>query len=260
MSEIAETAYEANQNFNSLTTFLHSPRYKILAEKMTELSKEITDRPIRVMDIGCGPGTAVGTIVNGFNAEYVGIDYDSAFIDAAQRKYRNAGQCRFVVGDAADRSFYEDRSADIVVALETLEHIPANRVVDIVEYVCTIIKPKTFLVTVPVEVGPAVWIKNWDSLLMGYDRQSGNARETFWAGLYQLDKVAPHSVSHQGFDWRWLAQTMHVNSPLVEKRSLPFSFLPKWCASNVALMSKPGALVLAALCSIRDTMTMMPVV
>jgi len=235
----AETTYEANQNFNALTTFLHSTRYQVLNEKMSELSKEITNRPVKVMDIGCGPGTAVGTLVDGFNVDYVGIDYDQTFIAAAQKKYGHKENCNFVLADAADRNLYQPGSADIVIALESFEHIPANRVVDIVEHICTIVKPRVFLVTVPVEVGPVLWIKNWGSTLMGYDRQSGNLRETFWAGLYQLDKVPPHTVSHQGFDWRWLAQTMRVNSPLTETRSMPFSFLPKWCAPNVALVSQP---------------------
>ena len=234
-----ETTYEANQNFNALTTFLHSTRYRVLTEKMSELSKEITDRPIKVIDIGCGPGTAVGTLVDGFNVDYVGIDYDETFIDAARKKYGDRENCRFLLADAGERSLYKEDSADIVIALESFEHIPANRVVDIVEHVCTIVKPRIFLVTVPVEVGPALWIKNWGSSLMGYDRQSGNVRETFWAGLYRLDKVPPHTVSHLGFDWRWLAHTMRVNSPLTETRSMPFSFLPKWCAPNVALVSSP---------------------
>lgn len=241
MGKASETVYETNQNRNPLTRFLHSTRYRELRRHMDALAAEIQDRPIRVLDIGCGPASAVGTLLAGYEVEYVGIDYDPIFIRAAREKFGHRDDCKFILGDASDRAHYIDQTADIVIALEALEHIPANRVVDIVEYVCTVVRPQVFLVTVPVEVGPAVWIKNWGSALMGYDRRSGNVWETFWAGLYQLDRVPPHNGSHQGFDWRWLAQTMRVNAPLKTVKSLPFGFLPRWCAPNVALISYPSA-------------------
>lgn len=241
MLEGSSTRYEKTQNYNFVTRLIHSARYLRLSAHMRRLSQEITDRPIKVMDIGCGPGSAVKTLIDSFNVDYVGIDYDPTFIDAAKKQYGNRRNCRFVVSDASERSLYTESCADIVIALETFEHIPGNRVVDIIEQVCHTVRPKVFLVTVPVEIGPAVWIKNWGAALMGYDRQSGNFLETFWAGLYQLDRLPPHRVSHLGFDWRWLAQTMRFNTPLKECRSLPISLIPKWLAPNVELMSTPAA-------------------
>ncbi|WP_437353473.1 class I SAM-dependent methyltransferase [Neorhizobium petrolearium] len=234
------TTYEAVQNYNRLTRFLHAGRYRKLIEVLGRLAREIGDRRMRILDIGCGPGSAVGHIFESFDVDYVGIDYDPTFIDAAKARYGHLSNCRFALGDASEETFYHSVDADVVVALETLEHVPLNRVVRIVEHVCGIVRPRVFLVTVPVEIGPAVWIKNWGSALMGYDRQSGNIRETFWAGLYQLDRVPPHHVSHQGFDWRCLAQIMRVNAPMREVGSLPFSFIPKMFSPNVVLVSEPS--------------------
>jgi SAM-dependent methyltransferase len=235
----ANTVYEATQNYSWLTRYLHSTRYKELLKAVASLKCDIGNRKIRVLDIGCGPGSAVRPLIEAFDVEYLGIDYDPTFINAAREKYGHREDCRFIVGDASDRELYKSFDADIVIALETLEHIPANRAVRVIEHVCEIVKQRIFLVTVPVEVRPSVWIKNWGASLMGYDRQSGNARETLWAGLYRLDKVPPHCGSHQGIDWRWLAQTIRVNTPVKQIHSLPFSFLPKFLAPNVIIIPEP---------------------
>lgn len=239
MVKVACTAYERNQNFNSLTRYLHSGRYKALLGAVGRLQKEIDGRLVRVLDIGCGPGSAAEPLLDAFTVDYTGIDYDPTFVEAARVAHGHRPHCRFVTADAADPSHYQADGADIVCALETFEHIPANRAVDIIENVCRIVRPRIFLVTVPVEVGPALWIKNWGSQLMGYDRKSGNFRETFWAGLYQLDRVPTHKVSHQGFDWRWLAHTMRLNAPMQTVRSMPYGFLPKSLAPTMMMVSEP---------------------
>ncbi|AUC13292.1 methyltransferase (plasmid) [Rhizobium sp. Y9] len=233
------TTYEKTQNFNWLTRFLHAGRYRKLLQVLETVQTDVGNRKVRILDIGCGPGTSVGHILEKFDVDYIGIDHDPIFINAARDRYGKYKNCRFIVGDATDESLYETIEADIVIALETLEHIHFNRTVRVIEHVCAIVRPRIFLVTVPVEVGPAVWIKNWGSALMGYDRQSGNLKETFWAGLYRLDRVPAHYMSHQGFDWRCLAQLIRVNAPLREIRSLPFSFVPRVLSPNVALIAEP---------------------
>ncbi len=233
------TTYEAIQNYNWLTRFLHRGRYRKLLQVLKELQRDIDDRSIKILDIGCGPGNVIEHIIGRFDVDYVGIDYDPIFIEAARAKYGHLDNCRFVVGDATDDELYRSTDADIVIALETLEHIPLNSALRVVEHVCGIVRPRLFLVTVPAEVGPAVWIKNWGSILIGYDRKSGNFRETFWAGLYQLDRVPPHCTSHQGFDWRCLAQLIRVNAPMREVRSLPFSFIPRMFSPNISMLAEP---------------------
>lgn len=236
---IGTTGYERNQNFNRITKFLHSGRYTSLLKIAGQLKSELGDRQIRALEIGCGPGTAVGPLLDAYNVDYRGIDLDPTFITAAKRYHGHRPRCTFVEADAADPSHYQPDSADIVFALETLEHIPESSVVRIVENVCRIVRPKLFVVTVPVEVGPAIWIKNLGSVMMGYNRGSGNFSETFWAGLYQMDRIPTHTVWHQGFDWRWLAQTIRHNARMREVRSLPFGFLPRFLAPTMLMVAEP---------------------
>jgi hypothetical protein len=129
--------------------------------------------------------------------------------------------------------------ADVLVALETLEHIPEHDVVRIIEAAAAM-RPTLFVCSVPVEIGPAIWLKNVGSLVMGYTRHKEYLwRETFWAGLYQLDKMPPHSTGHKGFDWRWLAQTIRHNMKVTEIRKLPARMLPAAVAFSVLLVAEP---------------------
>ena len=130
-------------------------------------------------------------------------------------------------------------SADIVFALETLEHVAEDRVVRIVETVCHVVRPRLFVVSVPVEIGPTVWIKALGSRIMGYDRGAGyNAADLFWAGLGQLNRVRTHEHNHRGFNWRWLEQTIRYNAHLRETRSMPFAWLPRGLATNVMFIAE----------------------
>jgi hypothetical protein len=131
------------------------------------------------------------------------------------------------------------KRADIVVALETFEHIPEHDVVRIIEAIAAS-KPRFFVCSVPVEIGPAIWLKNVGSLVTGYMRHKEYSwPETFWAGLYQLDKLPPHGTGHKGFDWRWLAQTIRHNMKIKDIRKFPFSILPAAVAFSVFMVAEP---------------------
>jgi hypothetical protein len=125
------------------------------------------------------------------------------------------------------------------VALETLEHIPEDEVVKIIKDISTI-KPRIFICSVPVELGPAIWIKNVASSIVGYSRHKEYKWiETFWAGLYRLNKIPAHDIHHKGFDWRWLERTIRHNMRILEIRRFPFSFLPAAVSSSIFIVSEP---------------------
>ena len=92
-------------------------------------------------------------------------------------------------------------------------------------------------ITVPNEVGPALFIKNIGSALMGYTRyKEYKWRETFFASIYELDKVERHGTRHIGFDWRWLAQTLRQNVTIVKKTSSPANFIPKFISPSIGFI------------------------
>jgi hypothetical protein len=173
-----------------------------------------------------------------FDIEYTGIERKSDRVEAAQTRY--AGRNNFkIVQDSAQNQTSNIRPGDIVVALETMEHIAEHIAVRIIEGIAAQ-KPGLFICSVPVEIGPAVWLKNIGSFITGYIRHKEYSwRETFWAGIGKLDKLPPHGTGHKGFDWRWLAQTIRHNMRIIEIRKLPVNFLPAMLSTTVFIIAEP---------------------
>jgi SAM-dependent methyltransferase len=235
--------YEKKQDFNRITRFLHAFRQRHVVTIACALHDRL-QRPVRIMDVGCSTGRTYEALNASCPISYVGIDLNRTSIAVAQARYATAANARFTVIDAADPSNFQPDSFDLVVALETLEHIPERHVVRIVENICGIVRPCVFVISVPVELGAALWIKTIGSRLMGYRRGSQyTMSQAFWAGLYNLNRVPTHGTKHVGFNWFWLEQTVRHNAPILETRSLPFRWLPKAMAPTVMFIASPeGAL------------------
>jgi SAM-dependent methyltransferase len=75
---------------------------------------------IRVLDIGCGNGRLVPFLPN---VEYVGVDHNESYINAASQKWAGRPNVRFVCGDLEGRS-HEFGEFDVVVSLGVLHHLP----------------------------------------------------------------------------------------------------------------------------------------
>jgi SAM-dependent methyltransferase len=232
--------YEKVQEFNALVGWLHSIRYRAIIELFEKLSSEISERPIRVLEIGCAHAKLYRVLSERFDIDYVGVDVVASFTALAQERYGHHSNFRVVTGSAADPAVLAtQQSPHVIVALETLEHIPEHVVVRIIENIAKQ-RPLRFVCSVPVEVGPIVWVKNVGSALMGYSRHKEYRwRETFWAGLDRLDHLPPHGTGHKGFDWRWLAQTIRHNVQTIEIRTFPFGLLPAGLSTSVFVVSCP---------------------
>lgn len=232
------TDYEKNQSFNPLVNFLHSIRYRHLINLFKDFSKTARDTPIKVIEIGCAHAKTFALLNQHFPIDYLGIELDARFVETAKARYAAHHNFRIIHGSITDH-FAALENADIILALETLEHIPENLVVRVVEQIA-MAKPKAFICSVPNEVGPIVWIKNMGSFVMGYMRHKEYKwSETFLAGFFKLDKIDRHGTGHKGFDWRWLAQTIRHNLKIRKTFSTPFSWLPKTFSFSVIFVCLP---------------------
>ena len=195
-------------------------------------------RPIKVVDIGCAHAGLFEVLNARFAVEYIGIEIHEPYYRAAHERYGRLPNFRVILGDAQSE-LGKLGEVDIVVALEALEHIPEHAVVRIIEQVA-VARPHLFVRSVPVEIGPAIWLKNVGSLLMGYNRHREYSwNETFWAGLGKLDKLPPHGVGHKGFDWRWLAQTVRHSHRITGMQTFPFDGLPASVSTSVFFIAEP---------------------
>ena len=232
-----KTEYEKVLEFNVLVSWLHSYRYKNIIEVFDGLAKVVDERPIKVLDLGCAHAKLFGLLNKKFSIEYIGIEIIGTFVDTARERYSSFPNFSVIQGSAIEL-VEEIGAPDIIVALEMLEHIPEHDVVRLVEHISKV-RPRLFVCSVPVELGPAIWLKNIGSLLTGYMRhREYRWSETFWAGLYQLHKLPAHGTGHKGFDWRWLAQTIRYKMVISEIRTFPFRFLPAALSTSVFMIAK----------------------
>jgi SAM-dependent methyltransferase len=232
----SETKYEKNQKFNWLVSWLHTIRYRNVINMIDSGMLQSNHRPLRVIDIGCAHSKLYFLLNERIAVDYTGIDSSPISIKAARARYGHNDNFR-VIQDSALNLIDQLAGADVIFALETLEHIPERDVVRIVEAVAAA-RPKLFVCSVPVEIGPAVWVKTLGSWLTGYVRHRDYTwAETFWAGLYKLDRLPPHGITHRGFDWRWLAQTIRHNMAIIEFRKSPFNFIPVPFAFSVFIVA-----------------------
>jgi len=237
MRDCTERDYETNQRFNFLVSWLHSFRYRNVLALFSTLAKVNLGRRIRVVEIGCAHAKLFSILNDRFQIDYTGIEVIPYFVETARLRYGQYPNFR-VIHDSAENALAQLTNTDIVIALETFEHIPEHSVVRLTEAIAAA-QPSLFVCSVPVEIGPAIWLKNVGSFLTGYMRHKEYSwRETFWAGLYQLDKLPPHGVGHKGFDWRWLAQTIRHNLKIREIRKFPFVFLPAAFAFSVFIVAE----------------------
>ncbi len=223
------TYYEKNQAFNPLVGFLHGIRYKHLLTLFNDIA---SDDRLRVVDIGCAHAKVFQLLNSRFKIRYVGIELDRNFAEVAAQRYGAFENFKIINGLIQDH-YSELENADVILALETLEHIPEHIVVRIIEKIAQM-SPKVFMCSVPNEVGPIIWLKNVGSLLMGYTRHKEYKwSETFFAGIFNLDRVETHGTTHKGFDWRWLAQTIRHNMKITNIHSTPISWLLKTLSASI---------------------------
>ncbi|MDJ0629074.1 MAG: class I SAM-dependent methyltransferase [Rhodobacter sp.] len=233
--------YEKNQDFNLITRFLHATRFRYLERIVRDLTPRFGSK-LRVLDIGCGPCRSYRLMTEWRDdIDYTGVELREDFCALAAERYGGRNNFRLHRADIAEKLDLID-GFDLVIGLETFEHIPEHKVVRVVEAIGRSDFQKLFI-TVPNEIGPAVAIKNTGSALMGYIRHRQYTwTETFYASICELDRVRPHGTEHIGFDWRWLAQTLRHNVRIVKKYRFPFQFVPKAVSPTIGFLCerRPG--------------------
>jgi SAM-dependent methyltransferase len=231
-----QTAYEKSLSHNALVAWFHGRRYARLVKLLG--TRTPPEQTIRLLEIGCGVGRLYGELRGSLQLAYTGVELDAALAAEAQARYGGCEGFRALHGDAVDL-LPTLPAADVVVALETLEHVPAAGVERILDAVATM-RPGLFVCSVPVELGPSLWAKNLSSVVMGYSRHREYSwPETWWAGVGRLDKLPAHTTWHKGFDWRQMVASIKRRMRVTRAESLPAGWLPVGLGTSVFLVAEP---------------------
>lgn len=96
-------------------------REDAISEALDRLPINMSDKPLRVLDIGCGPGLLVNTALKkGFS--YLGMDTDQASIDYCREKYRDQGHAKFTTSTIHSREVIVNKG-DIVILNGVMHHL-----------------------------------------------------------------------------------------------------------------------------------------
>lgn len=103
------------------------------------------------LDVGCGPGTFIGTL--GSEHRSTGVDISRRFVDYARAHYGGANS-KFVEM-APGLLDFSDRSFDIVTCIEVIEHLAEAEVARLLEEIMRVLRPGgQLLASTPNYAGP----------------------------------------------------------------------------------------------------------
>lgn len=144
---------------------------------------------VRVLEIGCGPGTIVPYLSD---AEYLGFDLSREYIELAKRRFPRA---QFVCERVSQFSLQKEQSFDVVLALGIVHHLNDAEARQLFQIAYNALKPGGKLVT-----ADGVWTDDQSAAarwLLARDRGEYIRREREYVSIASqvFEKIRP-SVRH----------------------------------------------------------------
>lgn len=156
-------------------------RRAIVRRMLAEIAPPGTGR--RIVDVGCGTGANIASLTDAYVCH--GIDPSSEGIVLARKRFPGV---TFTCGLAPDAFSPEERDADVMLAMDVMEHVPDDFL--FASSLLAALKPGGhLLITVPADA--ALWSAH-DDAFGHYRRYSRPRLERVWRDL----PVTPLLVSH----------------------------------------------------------------
>lgn len=205
----------------------------------------------RVADVGAADGWFLRALIDAGIAERAtGIDVDPDEVDAGRTRSANHPTLDFVLADSEGLEPLR-HSFDLVVCLATLEHVEDPT--SVLDTVVSLTQPGgEALIEVPVEVGPALLVKQaarWAANRGGdYGYERYGWRELVKAGvLWQTDGIERINLhSHKGFDYRAMRRLVAERVVIDRTRWSPVTMLGPVAASAVTWLGHTPAVTTMA--------------
>jgi len=156
---------------------------------MTRLIKETQEHPIRVLDIGCGAGNLMFSILEALpQAEVLGIDFDPTVLWLSGARLEPFGQrCRLIMTDFLDASWPDtvEGPFSAVVSSQTLHMFDADQVAPLYHRIAQVLVPGGIFLSADHarSDSPAfqeVWERQRAEVRARETRQDGDDWDRFW--------------------------------------------------------------------------------
>ena len=212
-----------------------------------------------VLDFGCGDGTLVGMLAATF-PRAVGAEIDPRLVQHCAERFRHLPNASFVLTEELAAS--APHSFGLIMCTEVLEHCTSERLdaaIDTMRHLLA--RDGTLVVSVPVETGPALAVKQVaravKALIGGEATYRDRERYTLSEFLVMLlagEKTAiPRPVyrqdfapdrpnpyhGHKGFNWRALRSRLALSFVIHRTTFSPTSMLGPGAASQAWLICGP---------------------
>lgn len=243
---IREGHYAKKQLLNPISLIRWSHRARF--QRALELIQPCNG--LELLDFGCGDGTFLAMLLGGgaAPASALGAELHQATLDDNRRRFAHVPSLDFILQSELDTPAHHGRY-DVLTCMEVLEHVT-----DTMEYLMLfhrLLKPGgRLLISVPVEIGPAVVIKQSARQVAGWLRAGdypgvtpytwGELISSVFAGARQhvvrpinRDADGFESHCHKGFNWKALKNSMESSFSVRKIGASPLAWLPPGCNSQV---------------------------
>ena len=207
----------------------------------------------RLLDYGCGDGTFLA-LVHDLFPEALGVDADPVQIAGCAQRLASLDHLSFVPVHALAAEEHSGRYG-VVACMEVLEHCPVDVQHQVVDDLARVCAPRgTVIVSVPIEVGPALAAKQSArafAAARGLSEYASRERYTF-AELARMvlagagtaipreetfvdldDGTSLRFTGHKGFNWRSLQRIIETRFVVEHRQCSPMPVLGTWLNSQV---------------------------
>lgn len=229
-----ERTYNERLFSGGLRRHLHMARFFWVRRKLDQLGL----LPNRVLEIGCHDGRALNFLPR-TPVRYVGLDADwENGLELAARRWSGRSGFEFRRCQRASEMQLGDERFDVALALETLEHIPHEDLVQYLESVADVVRSGgVFLVTVPNEKGIVFITKHFLKVTLIGKPQKYSFSEVFWQSVGLTGRVRRHE--HKGFDHRRLIRVLARRFNILRVEGIPMRVLPPSLNVTVGIVCRP---------------------
>lgn len=230
---------DANLGYNDrlfsgkgIRDFYHRGRYAWIERKL----KEHTSGPLRIVELGCFDGKLLDYVPRNV-AHYVGLDANwEGGLDLGRQRFAGRTDIDLLEAHSAEvLRRYETDSFNVAVALETLEHIPHQVMIEYLDELARVTSGLIFI-SVPNEMGPVFLAKYISKKLRYGGGEVYTPKEVLAATLYRMHEV--ERDQHKGFDYRDLSRTVDQRFEVLAVEGIPFERVPPIVSLTVGIVAR----------------------
>ncbi len=248
---VLEGHYAKKQIFcqNQIIAWSHSSRFKTTISLVDKYARNYNN----LLDYGCGDGTFL-TMVSNLFSEALGTDVSQEQIYDCQQRLSGETKLKFCLKTELDSQKYNSYF-DIAVCMEVLEHCPPEQAEIVINNLKRLVKEDgVIIISVPIEIGPSLLIKQITRAIAGWLRQGDYDKSIESYSISELLQMifATKSSSiprliygddfpchgHKGFNWRALRQELSKEFEIEHTLFSPVGWLGGFISSQTFLICR----------------------